>query len=74
MYSSSAPPLTSLLDSFSLFSLDLRLSPLGLIWLAALATKALLTSHSGSCCAQKVQSGGNQTKRFSHIQSTPPLQ
>lgn len=40
---------TSLLDSFSLFSLDLRLDPLGLIWLAALAKKALLTSHSGSC-------------------------
>ena len=39
---------TSLLVSFSLFSLDLRLEPLGLMWLAALAKKALLTSHSGS--------------------------
>lgn len=43
---------TSLLASFSLFSLDLRLDPLGLIWLAALAKKALLTSHSGSCGTQ----------------------
>ncbi len=43
---------TSLRASFSLFSLDLRLDPLGLIWLAALAKKALLTSHSGSCGTQ----------------------
>lgn len=46
---------TSFLASFSLFSLDLRLYPLGLIWLAALAKKALLTSHSGSCKTQKAK-------------------
>lgn len=44
---------TSLLASFSLFSLDLRLDPLGLIWLAALVKKALLSSHSGSCGTEK---------------------
>lgn len=48
-------PFTSFLASFSLFSLDLRLDPLGLIWLAALAKKALLTSHSGSCGTQKIK-------------------
>lgn len=40
-----------LLASFSLFSLDPELGlvlPLGRRWLTAFATKALLTSHSGS--------------------------
>lgn len=41
-----------LLASFSLFSLEICVAlvfrVLSLIWLAALATNALLTSHSGS--------------------------